>query len=65
MNFIYIHTKKSQSVNIVTKFLNIIRTRYERVIHYFRTNNKISLDCKYNELTVDKDIIIECSVLIT
>jgi len=26
MDFIYIHAKKSQSINIITEFLNIMRT---------------------------------------
>ncbi len=64
MNFVYTHTKKSQSVKIVIDFLNIIKIRFGREIRYFRTDKEIFLNYKYDELIIEREIIIERLILI-
>jgi hypothetical protein len=63
MDFIYIHSKKSQVTVIVEEFVNLINTRYDARIRYFRTDRETSLGSKFKELTAAKDIIIERSAL--
>ena len=61
----YTHAKKSQSVEIVIKFLNIAKTRFRQEIYYFRIDEKIFLDHKYDELITKREIIIERLALAT
>jgi hypothetical protein len=43
MDSVFTHRKKSQAVNIVESFFNMIETRYKRKILYFRTDGERSL----------------------
>ena len=60
MNFVYIHRKKSYTFDVIEEFLQIIKTRYNLIIYFIRTDRKRILNNRYVELT--RDITIEYSV---
>ena len=61
MDFVYTHSKKSQSVNIITKFLNMAKNRYNRSVCYIRTDGETSLDKGFERLTAERGITTERS----
>jgi hypothetical protein len=61
MDFIYTHHKKSQATEIIKEFINMVKTRYDKKIQFFRTNGERSLRNKFNSLVAMKGIITERS----
>ena len=64
MDFIYTHTKKSQSVEIIKEFVAMIKTRYSRSINsirYLRTDGETSLGRKFDVLIANLGITTERS----
>jgi hypothetical protein len=61
MDFIYTHHKKSQATEIVKEFLNMVRTRYNKKVQFFRTDGERSLGNKFDSLIATKGIITERS----
>jgi hypothetical protein len=44
MDFVYCHFRKHQALDTIAEFLNIVKTRYDRTVKYFRTDGKCTLD---------------------
>jgi hypothetical protein len=65
MDFIYTHHKKLQAIEIIKKFINMIKTRYDKKVQFFRINGERSLRNKFNSLVTMKGIITERSALAT
>jgi hypothetical protein len=65
INFIYTYIIKSQIIDIIKEFLNIINNRYNKSIRYFYINGERSLKRKFDDYITTLNIIIKRSLLIT
>jgi hypothetical protein len=43
IDFVYCYSCKYQALDTITEFLNIVKTRYSRIIKYFRTDSERTL----------------------
>ena len=51
MDFIYMHRKKSDAINIIKDFLNMARIRFNLSVRFIRTDGKKTLDNEYARIT--------------
>jgi hypothetical protein len=59
MDFVYTHHTKGQATIIVKNFLNLIKTQYQLIPRYFRTDGETSLGKKFSNLMTSKSILTE------
>jgi hypothetical protein len=65
IDFVYTYSKKSQTVDVITEFVNMIYNRYNRRIRYFRTDGERALEYEFDDLIASLRISIERLVTAT
>lgn len=50
MDFVYCHARKSQALDTIREFLNMVRTRFGRRVKYFRTDGERTLGREFDML---------------
>jgi Reverse transcriptase (RNA-dependent DNA polymerase) len=65
MDWVYTHTKKSQAVDVVKEFINMVHTRYNKSIRYLRTDGERSLGRIFDDFIATQGITTERSALDT
>lgn len=60
-NMIFTHPKKSDATKIVIEALNLIETRYNAKIVFFRSDGERALKSKFDSILVNKEITFESS----
>jgi hypothetical protein len=62
MDFVYIHRKKSDAIDIIEAFLNMIETRYNLSVRFICTDREQTLGNKYTNIVALRGITTERSV---
>ena len=62
MDFVYTHCRKAYVYDVIKEFLKMVKTRYDLVVRFIRTDGERTLDDRYTELTCKYDITIERSI---
>lgn len=61
VDFVYTHSKKSQTTDIVVAFFNLVERQYKLSVRFFRTDGETSLGGKFDEVIAKKGIKTERS----
>ena len=61
MDWVYTHAKKSQAVDVIKEFVNMVHTRYSKSIRYFRTDGERSLGRSFDDFMASQGITPERS----
>ena len=48
MKFVFTHAKKNDALGVIKAFLQMVRTRYDQIVRFFRMNDEQTLDGEFD-----------------